>query len=175
MRDNRGAFRRIRDVAGDVGARYGDACRAQLFVAARMIGMDVRVDDVLQRLCRGPVYEWRRSLCRRWLPDPCPPSARPFRPLVPRCCRPRPPACTGRPAPEECEPRRPSAQDSALRPSPASVRSHPAGTDWSEREADSSPPSRTPGTSFPGPPKVAINGRWYMFAYSVMNGFWPGK
>ncbi len=57
MGDNRRAFRSIRDVAGDIGARDGDARRAQLHISARVIRMHVRVDDVLQRLAGSQLVD----------------------------------------------------------------------------------------------------------------------
>ena len=46
MRDHRRALARVRDVAGDVAAYNGAPQAGDLFVAAGMIGMHVRVDHI---------------------------------------------------------------------------------------------------------------------------------
>ena len=48
--NNRGAFGSIRDVAGNIRSRDGDAGRAQLRVPTGVIRMNMRIDDVLQGL-----------------------------------------------------------------------------------------------------------------------------
>ena len=52
MRNDLGSLSGIGDIAGDVGAGDGDSDFAQGFVAAGLVGMRARVDDVLQRLIR---------------------------------------------------------------------------------------------------------------------------
>ena len=64
MGNNRGAFGSIRDIAGDVRSRNGDARRAQFRVPTSVIWMNMRIDDVLQGLVRRQLADGCDHLIR---------------------------------------------------------------------------------------------------------------